>query len=272
MSRSSFAVLAVVALVPFARARAQKLPADTIPVQDNSFLMEEAYNQEARVVQHISTLVKDPRSGLWTYTFTQEWPVGGQLNQFSYTVPLANQGSRSQTGIGDMLLNYRLQVISPEGSRVAFSPRLSAILPTGRTSHGLGRGSFGLQMNLPLSIELTRTLVSHTNAGVTWTPRAENPIRDRASLTEFNAGQSFIWLATPTLNFMLETVFQTTRFVTAPNRSDQHANWFVSPGLRKAFNFRSGLQIVPGLAVPIEFGDDRHDPVVLVYLSFEHPF
>src|SRR4051812_13596329 len=234
MSRSRFAIYAVLAFAPVAAARAQRLPADTIPVQDNSFLIEEAYNQEARVVQHISTLVKDPRSGLWTYTFTQEWPVGGQLNQFSYTLPVADQGSRSQTGIGDILLNYRLQVISPEGSRVAFSPRLSAILPTGRTSRGLGRGSFGLQMNLPLSIELSRTLVSHTNAGMTWTPRAENPIGNRASLAEFNAGQSFIWLATPTLNFMLETVFQTTRAVIAPRASNQHANWFVSPGLRKA--------------------------------------
>src|SRR3954467_6453904 len=152
MPGSRFELVALFALVPLAAAHAQRLPADTVPVQDNSFLMEEAYNQEARVVQHISTLVKDPRSGLWTYTFTQEWPVRGQLNQFSYTMPVADQGSRAQTGIGDILLNYRLQVISPEGSRLAFSPRLSAILPTGRTSRGLGRGSFGLQMNLPVSI------------------------------------------------------------------------------------------------------------------------
>ena len=234
--------------------------------------MEEAYNQEARVVQHISTLVKDPESGLWTYTFTQEWPVRGQRNQFSYTMPLANQGSRAQTGIGDMLLNYRLQVIGPEKSRLAFAPRLSAILPTGRTSRGLGRGSVGLQTNLPVSIELTRTLVSHTNVGLTWTPRAENPAGNRASLMEFNAGQSFIWLATPTVNFMLETVYQTTRTVVGPKASVEHENVFVSPGFRYAFNFRSGLQIVPGLAFPIELGDDRHDPVALLYLSFEHPF
>jgi len=263
--------LGLLLLVAFApNAAAQRLPADTIPVQDNSFLIEEAYNQEPRVVQHISTLVKDPQSGLWTYSFTQEWPVRGQRNQFSYTLPIANQGSRAQTGVGDALLNYRLQVL--DAPHVAFAPRLSAILPTGRVSRSLGRGSFGVQMNLPLSVELTHALVAHTNAGLTWTPRAENLVGDRAALTEFNAGQSFIWLVTPTLNLMLETVYQTSRTVIAPKTSDEHQNVFVSPGVRKAFNFRSGLQIVPGVAVPFEFGDDRHDPVALVYLSFEHPF
>jgi hypothetical protein len=263
--------LVALAVVPRA-AHAQRLAADTIPIQDNSFLMEEAYNQEARVVQHISTLIKDPQSGLWTYSFTQEWPVRGQRNQLSYTLPVADQGGRSQTGIGDVLLNYRLQVISPDESKVAFAPRLSAIFPTGRVSRGLGRGSAGLQFDLPLSVELSRTLVAHTNAGFTWTPRAENAIGNRASLMEYNAGQSFVWLATPMLNFLVENVYQTTRIVVAPNRSVEHENLFVSPGVRMGFNFRSGLQIVPGLAVPFEFGDDRHDPVALVYLSFEHPF
>src|SRR5689334_1588462 len=121
ISRSMLPLVAL-AVVPCA-AHAQRLAADTIPIQDNSFLMEEAYNQEARVVQHISTLIKDPQSGLWTYSFTQEWPVRGQRNQLSYTLPVADQGGRSQTGIGDVLLNYRLQVISPEDSKVAFAPR-----------------------------------------------------------------------------------------------------------------------------------------------------
>ena len=50
-----------------------------------SFLLEEAYNQEAGVVQHIQALRREQRS--WFYTFTQEWPLGGQDHQFSYTVP-----------------------------------------------------------------------------------------------------------------------------------------------------------------------------------------
>src|SRR6185369_14103409 len=40
------------------------------PIQDNSFLVEEAYNQEADVVQHILTFTHS-RHGDWTSTFTQ---------------------------------------------------------------------------------------------------------------------------------------------------------------------------------------------------------
>lgn len=46
------------------------------PIQDNSFLVEEAYNQEPGVVQHISTFTRFQESKDWIYTFTQEWPVG----------------------------------------------------------------------------------------------------------------------------------------------------------------------------------------------------
>ena len=45
-------------------------------IQDNSFLIEEAYNQEAGVVQHISAFSR-AEGGAWLYTFTQEWPLGG---------------------------------------------------------------------------------------------------------------------------------------------------------------------------------------------------
>ena len=52
-------------------------------VQDNSFLIEEAYNQEAGVVQHIFNLRRQGHD--WSFAFTQEWPVGSQTHQFSYS-------------------------------------------------------------------------------------------------------------------------------------------------------------------------------------------
>ena len=45
------------------------------PIQDNSFLVEEAYNQEPGVVQHIQSFTRLWNSRTWAYTFTQEWPV-----------------------------------------------------------------------------------------------------------------------------------------------------------------------------------------------------
>ena len=39
------------------------------PIQDNSFLVEEAYNQERGVVQHIQHVPWDSKAGGWAYTF-----------------------------------------------------------------------------------------------------------------------------------------------------------------------------------------------------------
>src|SRR5215475_14453949 len=67
--------------------------ADQHGIQDNSFLIEEAYNQEFGVVQHISSFTRFWDSKDWVYTFTQEWPVPGDpRHQFSYTLPFQHAG------------------------------------------------------------------------------------------------------------------------------------------------------------------------------------
>ena len=49
--------------------------------------MEEAYNQNFGVVQHISSFTRFWDSKDWIYTFTQEWPVpGDERHQLSYTL------------------------------------------------------------------------------------------------------------------------------------------------------------------------------------------
>jgi len=44
-------------------------------IEDNSFLIEEAYNQERGVVQHISAWERSLGSSAWGFAFTQEWPL-----------------------------------------------------------------------------------------------------------------------------------------------------------------------------------------------------
>src|ERR1043166_1623725 len=97
----------LIALVTTAHAAETppKTPIDGI--EDNSFLIEEAYNQEPGVVQHIfnAIYVNDPKNRGWTFSFTQEWPVFGQEHQLSYTIPssaLRQEGERVR-GIGDIL-------------------------------------------------------------------------------------------------------------------------------------------------------------------------
>src|SRR5438445_9821569 len=79
-------------------------------IMDNSFLIEEAYNQEAGVVQHIFNAVYGvdrvfgPQEHMLNLSFTEEFPVLSQTHQFSYTVPytLAWAGNLSSRGVGDV--------------------------------------------------------------------------------------------------------------------------------------------------------------------------
>ena len=247
--------------------------AEPPPIQDNSFLIEEAYNQERGVVQHISTFVHSTKGSGWTYAFTQEWPLHSQTHQLSYTVPVgrSDEGSARGAGLGDIALNYRYQ-IGGGAARFAIAPRVSVLLPTGASRRALGSGGAGFQLNLPFSAELPARLVAHTNAGITYTPRARDTFENSAATRSFAVGQSVIWLAHPKLNLMLESIWTVAREVTGPGQTERSTEFLLSPGLRGAIDFASGLQIVPGIAFPFGIGSSRGERAVFMYLSFEHPF
>jgi hypothetical protein len=238
-------------------------------IQDNSYLLEEAYNQEDGVVQHISVFQYLKKSKDWQYTFTQEWPVPKQTHQFSYTIPVTHLHDNDSTGVGDILLNYRYQAILQD--RIALAPRLSLILPTGDYKKGLGTDTVGYQVNIPLSVELSDKLVTHWNMGATFTPDAKDNAGDKANVRGFNYGASLIYLVNENFNLMLETAGTTTETVPKNGITTTESTFFINPGVRFAINLKSGLQIVPGLSVPIGIGPSEGEYGGLVYLSFEHP-
>src|SRR5581483_8134055 len=96
-TRSWLPLLLLAAMAP-----AQRLPAPGVspPIQDNSFLVEEAYNQEAGVVQHISVYSRLWNRKDWSYAFTQEWPGRNPRHQFSYTLQGAHCGDYAGSGTG----------------------------------------------------------------------------------------------------------------------------------------------------------------------------
>lgn len=243
----AFIAAALMALGSVAQAQA---PAQPVPIQDNSFLIEEAYNQEARVVQHVSAFFRS--SGGWWYTFTQEWPVAGQRSQLSYTVPLV------AGGFGDVALNYRLQLVGP--GNLAVSPRVSVILPTGKWEEGRGNGAAGLQVNLPVSARVGKRVVTHWNAGATVTPNAPFP-GGESTIWALGLGASGIYELRHDLNVLVEVSF---------SRVDGLTESFINPGVRWAHTLKNGLQIVPGIGVPISL--DGGATALFLYLSFEHAF
>ena len=244
---SPFALLLCwTALGPFS-VRAQN-------IADNSFLIEEAYNQEAGVVQHISTFSRPHGGGAWEYAFTQEWPLRGITNQLSYTLPMVNPEGSSGAGIGDVALDYRYQLVSRESAdgatAVHVAPRASLLLPTGSEAEGRGTGDFGLQANLPVSWVVSPALVTHWNAGVTVV----------SSSADFNLGASAIYRLRRSVNLLVEAVWLDPDGV------------YLNPGVRWAHDLAGGLQVVPGVAYTVAIGPEAGPDALFLYLSFEHPF
>ena len=246
-------------------------------IQDNSFFIEEAYNQEPGVVQHILNIPVFFSHGEKEITpsFTQEWPIFSQTHQFSYTVPYTFE--EDQNGFADVRLNYRLQALMESDCTPAFAPRFSFVLPTGDADKAVGRDRVGYEINLPFSKILSDRWTLHFNAGGSLFPN----VRDR-DLWNYNVGGSAIYALSKNFNLMLESVavwegnvdsaaVAASAKETVARNVDRTVTAVVSPGARYAFNLPNA-QLVVGVAVPIGLTSESPDYGLFFYLSFEHPF
>ncbi|MGH7875071.1 MAG: hypothetical protein ACREQO_22995, partial [Candidatus Binatia bacterium] len=199
------------------RGNAQEKARPIDGIADNSFLIEEAYNQEVGVVQHIFTAAytknqdQRPKVRGWELSFTQEWPILSQDHQFSYTIPFSfiHEGSQRHDGLEDVLLNYRYQALDESDLVPAFAPRISLVLPTGSPGRGTGNGVVGLDFNLPFSKKLTDRTAAHFNYGITYLPgtRARTDsgvLSPKRSLVSYHLGASGIWAFSSRIHGLLE--------------------------------------------------------------------
>lgn len=237
-------------------------------VKDNSFLIEEAYNQEAGVVQFIfNHQYQDPTQDAST-VFTNEIPLGGETHQFSYVVPMERVGARDESGLGDILLNYRYQLLNNE--YIAMAPRLSLILPTGDYKKELGSGAVGLQFNQSVSVTLSDKWTNHWNAGFTYTPGSKDSNGDTADVFGFNFGTSVVYNWTSRTNLLCEFVLNNMESTTGPDEKAAETSYWIVPGIRTAFNFGE-TEVVPGIGALLGVGPSAvdHETGVFAYLSFE---
>jgi hypothetical protein len=236
-------------------------------IQDNSFFVEEAYNQEPGIVQHIINLpvfFMDGEKEI-TPSFTQEWPIFTQTHQFSYTIPYTF--TEEENGFEDIRLNYRLQALMESERTPAFAPRFSLITPAGDTNKGFGHGRLGYEINLPFSKIVSNRVTLNFNAGGSFFP----DVNDR-DLWNYNLGASAIYAVTENFNLMLESVANWEQDVDSAKNIDRTVAALISPGVRYAFNLPNDLQIVTGAAVPVGLTSESPDWGLFFYLSFEHPF
>jgi hypothetical protein len=278
VSRSQRATLARFSVVPAAfltilftcSLQAQQFsPA----IEDNSYFVEEAYNQEDTVVQHISTGYYQKSTETFVYTFTQEWPIGGQGNQLSYTIPYQTMAGGIR-GFGDVMLNYRYQLTAGE-AWCWIAPRFSLILPTGKSGDGLGNGVVGMQINIPVSKRWSNLFITHVNAGMTLLPGVTGTSAAgedvKRTLPTYFAGVSGILLLTENFNLMGEILESSMGDFDENGDVTFSSQTILSPGLRWAINL-GDLQIVPGAAFPVVVQGGTSEVTYFGYLSFEHPF
>ncbi len=234
---------------------------ESAPIRDNSFFIEEAFNQEKGVVQHINNLTTSSNFKNLLYTFTQEWPVKSEMHQLSYTIPLIFREGTNRAG--DIFLNYRYQLLQKNNTYL--SPRFSILLPTGKTNDG--NRNTGVQINIPFSYELKNTVAFHMNIGSThlW----NNDEEATTKTTLINYGGSFIWLINSHINLMTECAY-TNAYSGINNEATNAESLILNPGFRGAINFKSGLQIVPGFSAWFDTINKVNG--FFFYLSFEHPF
>ena len=251
------------------RAQLPDSAASPTKIQDNSFLVEEAYNQEAGIVQHIGTMFARRGSSELELGFAQEWPIRSITHQISYDIPFSTGGS---AGVGDIGVNYRYQLRGHANAMVAVAPRITLFIPTGDWKRSRGNGALGGELGVAVSYVVSSFVSSHTNAGAGLIPNARNSAGDKANIYDWSVGQSLILTASSFIQPMLETVYSRGTEVAGKHITSARESFVISPGARMAINFRSGLQVVPGLAVPIGIGPSSGERGVFFYLSFEHAF
>lgn len=279
MWRTAIILASLCAGVPSAPARAQApttpAPANSsrpFEIEDNSFFVEEAFNQEAGVVQTIYGGWFLESSG-WAMTLTQEWPVPGIRHQLSATIPVNRLYGAD--GFGDIAVNYRYQLAEEGPGRPAIAPRATLLCPTGNAGRGLGVGAWGWQFNLPASKQLNN-FYFHGNAGFTWYPRVKTSGAGGASapdvtLVSPTIAGSTIYRVKPMFNLMLESVVTWQEGVAGPGRTSKSTLAILSPGFRTGWNVGEA-QIIVGAALPFAFNAGSTDMGLFTYFSYEAPF
>jgi len=236
------------------------------PIEDNSFLVEEAYNQEPGVVQFINVWQKPTKTNDWTFTFINEVPVISQAHQFSYELPYSNNSSNNKSQLKDVKLNYRYEVARSE--MVTSTVRLSVTLPTGNYKDGFGSGAYGYETALISSLKISDLWVQHWNFGGGIVPNSKNVSEDKADISRYFFGLSQVLLMTDNLNFMFELTGSQSQAIVSNGVTSWEQELIVSPSVRYGIDYK-GWQFVPGIALPTGFGASAGQNQQLGYLSIE---
>jgi Putative MetA-pathway of phenol degradation len=245
-------------------------------IEDNSMFIEEAFNQERAVIQHISNLIIVDKT--LQYVFTQEIPMPTEKHQLSIGI-VYNSNKKPddvRSGFGDLYINYRPMLMSKTDWALVI-PRFTVIAPTGDARKGFGTGGWGAQFNLAVTKRLNSKITTNWNVGATriFKEHFYSDINGDLQLTKkkdhnsINLGFSAIYILSNSFNFLCEYIYTNGQVFNDIGNTIRAKEMIVNPGFRFAFNV-GVAQIVPGLGIPFFFENNKHTSTgAFVYLSIE---
>lgn len=241
-------------------------------IEDNSFLMEEAFNQEWGVYQFIQKYQTSKVAKGYEYSFENEIPITDKTHQFSYEFSRGRGDADSDTAISDTTLNYRWQPLNKDG--MLLSERFGLIVPTGSVEKESGNGVYGFEFMQAATITINDRFMNHWNMGFSVLPNAETKgIDKKRTITSFTAGSSIIYLWKDNVNFLVEGVLESGQGVNPDGSKSSETSFTINPGARFAWDLEwKDTQIVPGISFPTELLNGPTEHGVLVYLSIEPKF
>lgn len=240
-------------------------------IQDNSFLIEEAYNQDPGVYQFINIYQHDFKTGLYYSTLQGEIPLWSREHQFSFSLP-ARKTAASVESLGDLSLNYRYQNYNKDGTMVA--QRFGAIVPTGKVNKNTSYNSVGFAWMQAVTFSLSNQFQMHVNLGLNMTPAARTKgYSQREMLTGFTTGVGIVYKHSDKVNFLTEFLYDTQEDFDEKGDTSSNPTITINPGARFDIDLSiEKTQVVPGISFPVTVGNDEVHTGVLFYLSFEPDF
>jgi hypothetical protein len=241
-------------------------------IEDNSFLLEEGFNQERGVYQFIQKYQTFNRAKGYEYSFENEIPIPDESQQFSYEFAHGRATSEGHGAISDITLSYRIQPLNKDGFLMA--DRFGLILPTGRVEKGAGNGVYGFEFVKAVTVPVGKNWMNHWNFGFSVLPNAKSQGHDkRGTISSFSSGTSLIYLWSDNFNFLLEGLLESGQGIDETGAKSSSTSFTLNPGVRFAVDLDwKETQIVPGISFPTEMLNGPTEHGVLVYLSIEPKF
>jgi hypothetical protein len=241
-------------------------------IEDNSFLLEEGFNQERGVYQFIQKYQTFEESKGFEYSFENEIPIPDENHQFSYEFSHGRPTSEGHGAISDVTLSYRIQPLNKDGFLMA--DRFGLILPTGKVDKGAGNGVWGFEFVKAVTVPVSEKWMNHWNFGFSVLPNAKSQGHsERGTISSFSSGTSLIYLFSDNLNFMLEALLESGQGIEADGSKSSETSFTLNPGVRFAMDLDwKETQIVPGISFPTELMNGPTEHGILVYLSIEPKF